>query len=810
MKKIFFILIVILIFISPSFTQETRIALVIGNSEYLYQSKLKNPVRDAILMAQTLESLDFDVILDTNITTEDKFIDAISEFGTKRESYDVGFIFYAGHGMQVDGKNYLLPTEEDFKDDEKRVKQNAIGVEMVMEYLTKQTDQVNVLILDACRNNPIQNTRSVGVGGLAEMQSKGSLIAFSTTAGNVAKDGDGEHSIYCMSLVKNMLIEGIDLGQVFRNVRKEVNELTGQSTVNYDQLTGNAFYLKRASYTDDIILIDSLIEVENYTMALEEAIKILAKDPNNIPALKRKGIIKYRKYKAEYDGSDLKKAIQLDPMDPDLHVNMGRYYGVIKEYESAYAEFDKAIQLDSTYAEAYYWKARVFDEDDLVDSAIYYYSIAINLKPKEMLYYTTRAYFYQKQKLFDKALADYTKAIEIEPKKPFRYCNKGDLYRNHLNQPYNALNQYTTAINMDSSYYFAWSCRARTYGDKLHNYEMAIHDSKYITTHLDTNDVIILNWIGIYYHRLGKEKKAKAYYNKVIQKYNSGLKISEWDITNGVAWAFNNLGVYYQRDNDYLKAAKKYNKAVQIDTEEPARYYWRSWFYFNCSNQLDSALNDAQKAIDLDPENSKWLLSKAKMLELSNRMEEATEIYKKAKKLFPNNKDVQLENARFLGIIGKLKLSQKEFEKIKHLKTIDSRYLNYQTEIQFKNKGFNSVEKLANECIKIFPQDTLSRSYLADLLFQKGNYAASCSHYTYLISMMENNNKYLDYEPNLNQINLSELYIKLGNTFEKMKAPESQCMALKKALSNLDEMYGIYDKKRMEKELEEKIKTLCN
>ena len=124
----------------------------------------------------------------------------------------------------------------------------AIGVESVMKHLTNRSSEVNVLILDACRNNPLKNTRGGGVGGLAEIQAKGSLIAFSTTAGNVAEDGDGDHSIYCMSLAKNMLIEGISLDQLFRNVRKEVLEITGQGTVNYDQLTGEAFYLLRSNY----------------------------------------------------------------------------------------------------------------------------------------------------------------------------------------------------------------------------------------------------------------------------------------------------------------------------------------------------------------------------------------------------------------------------------------------------------------------------------------------------------------------------------------------------------------------------------
>ncbi|MDC1203390.1 tetratricopeptide repeat protein [Crocinitomicaceae bacterium] len=1195
MKKTLYILILLFTNISFVFTQEKRIALVIGNSDYQYQQKLKNPVRDAILMAQTLESLDFDVILDTNITTKRKFVKAISEFGAKRESYDVGFIFYAGHGMQVNGKNYILPTQEEFTS-EAEVKEFAVGAEMVMEYLTKQTNQVNVLILDACRNNPIQKTRSVGVGGLAGMQAKGSLIAFSTTAGNVAKDGDGDHSIYCMSLVKNMLIEGISLDQVFRNVRKEVNELTGQGTVNYDQLTGNAFYLKRATYTDKYLLIDSLINAENYTLGLEITASILNEEPNNLGGLLRKGrlyyfldkdglvtetldlaknlhpkskevyvhraglldtlelqealkeidaalqidsnyVDAYREQASIYynhdkfieavnsmskaieldslnedfyfsrafifkemdsiilAAKDFEKVIGLDPEDLEAYYNLGVIHCENGLNEDALMDFEKVLEIDSTYVNAINYIGVIYKDLGIIDLAIKTYERGIALEQTDPLAaaycYSNRAAIYETQEEFEQALSDYTKAIALDPENPLRYelranfydqlgedeenpalidysraidldkenperwsdraefhyyaghdqdalkdfnklleldstnidaintigliyveqgkidlaiqtyergialektdpiaasyCyrNRGIIYRNQekyqkaiddftktidldpntasryidrancyrdmnenekaledydmaiqvdpkdaenwywrgsflfyfmsdykgairdleksislnpsdiynyiwlgelyyeiedyaksieislkglevdkndisglellyetisdsyydmgnidkaleyidkhlslsprplitewkgeiyehdLNEPYTALNLYTAGINIDSSCYYCWDSRARLYGKKLHNYEMAIKDFKYITTYIDTNDVIELNWIGVYYHRLGEEEKAKEYYNKVIQKYNAGIEFNQNEINGGVAWSFNNLGVYNERDNDYVAAQKFYNKAIEINAQYPDRYYWRGWFYFNCLKKYDLALLDIQQAIDLDPENSKWVLCKANMLEKANRLSQAEDIYDLAKKLFPKDQNVQLERARFLGISGKLKSSEKEFKKLQHHKTLDAEYLNYQIEMYIKNKDFNEAKKLARECLNLYPKDTISRMYLADIYFEEQNFSASCMNYTYLISMMENNDNYLEYEPHLNQINLSELYIKQANTFEKVQDQQSQCEALKKALSNLKNMYGIYNKKELQKELENKIQSLC-
>lgn len=282
-----------------SLSQEKRLALVIGNSNY--SERLPNPVNDALLMKSTLESLDFDVILDTNVSKITDFEAVVREFGDRRADYDVGFIYYAGHGVQIENVNYLLATEEKYisKFD---VEDNALSVQKIMRYLIASSNEVNVIILDACRDNPFEKNwdpkaRSAEGGrGLAKMEPPtGSLIAFSTDAGNTAADGSKANSDYCLSLTKNMLIENLTLDQVFRNVRMDVLQMSDgkQRPIEQSQLTGQAFYLKKSSYTNEIILIDSLIESENYVLGLEKANMILAVDPDNKSALLRKGRINY-------------------------------------------------------------------------------------------------------------------------------------------------------------------------------------------------------------------------------------------------------------------------------------------------------------------------------------------------------------------------------------------------------------------------------------------------------------------------------------------------------------------------------------
>ena len=165
--------------------EEKRLALVIGNANY-DKGPLNNPVNDALLMARTLDSLDFDVILDTNIANRGEFLKTIREFGNKRLDNDVAFVYYAGHGIQVGAENFLLPTKVNFET-EYDVMDNGVSVQNIMRYLTGMTNQVNVLVLDACRDNPFERnwnkTRSLKGGGLAKIPPPtGSLIAFSTDA----------------------------------------------------------------------------------------------------------------------------------------------------------------------------------------------------------------------------------------------------------------------------------------------------------------------------------------------------------------------------------------------------------------------------------------------------------------------------------------------------------------------------------------------------------------------------------------------------------------------------------------------------
>lgn len=306
--------------LNTSFAQtEKRLALVIGNSNY-EKGELKNPVNDALLMASTLESLDFDVILDTNIVDKANFIRTIRQFGDKRSDYDVAIVYYAGHGIQVGSENFLLPTKSNFEN-EYDVIDYGVSVQNIMRYLTGITNQVNILVLDACRDNPFEGnwtkTRSLKGQGLAKIPPPtGSIIAFSTDAGNTAADGKDNNSIYCESLCKNMLLENTSLDQVFRNVRMEVLKKTDgdQRPVESSQLTGSTYYLKTPNIEEIYKKIDNFILNDNLDSALFLTDYLIVNNSKNSLAYTKRGHINFLKENYDAAEANYQKAINIEPL----------------------------------------------------------------------------------------------------------------------------------------------------------------------------------------------------------------------------------------------------------------------------------------------------------------------------------------------------------------------------------------------------------------------------------------------------------------------------------------------------------------
>jgi len=212
-------------FAQAAASRSRRVALVIGNAQYA-QAPLANPENDARLIASTLKALGFEVDDRYNLKGPE-FRRALRDFGRTMEDDDSASVFfYAGHGMQIDRRNYLLPVDLNLRD-EGEVKDEAIDLE---EALLARIDRVRprarIFIIDACRDNPFntRKTRSIKVArGLAETAAPGALIAFSAAPGHVAEDGPpGTNSVYTRNLAQEMRAEGTEVEEMLKNVRVKV------------------------------------------------------------------------------------------------------------------------------------------------------------------------------------------------------------------------------------------------------------------------------------------------------------------------------------------------------------------------------------------------------------------------------------------------------------------------------------------------------------------------------------------------------------------------------------------------------------
>ena len=226
---------------------EHRLALVIGNSNYK-SAPLKNPRNDAHAMAEALRNLNFEVI---EILDGDKktMREALRSFSDKLDEYKgVGLFYYAGHGIQVKGDNYLVPVHHDIKE-EYDVPDEAINVNTVLAYMESSGTRMNIVILDACRDNPFftRSTRSAS-RGLAQIyaQGSGSIIAFATAPGSVAQDGSGENGLYTQELLKAIETPGLEIGMVFRKVLTSVKKLSSGKQIPWtnSSIEGEFYFSK--------------------------------------------------------------------------------------------------------------------------------------------------------------------------------------------------------------------------------------------------------------------------------------------------------------------------------------------------------------------------------------------------------------------------------------------------------------------------------------------------------------------------------------------------------------------------------------
>jgi uncharacterized caspase-like protein len=455
---------------------EQRIALVVGNGAYA-EAPLANPVNDARDMAVTLRQSGFEVLSGENRNRR-QMEDLIREFGQKIRKGGVGMFYFAGHGAQVGGANYLIPVGAVING-EAEVKYEAVDVGFVLAQMEEAQNRLNIVILDACRNNPFSRSFRSSSSGLASIDAPiGTLIAYATSPGRTASDGSGGNGLYTKELLAAMRVPGLKIEDVFKRVRSEVRRQSNNQQIPWEasSIEGDFYFSAHGALpappvsTPAPTLAELLRQAEaslrrrDYDGVISAAQKALAADPDSGVAhrflyqayLYQRAsdrsdkardnalrLLAAPKDAIEYEArgsaflsidrqraiADLSEAIRLDPKYTLAYKNRGQAYFVINGHDQAIADYSAAIRLDPKYAAAYTFRGVVYASKKDYDRAIVDYNDAIRLDPKYTEAYAYRGMAYAYKKEYDRAIADYSAAIRLDPKYAPAYNHRAFAYR---------------------------------------------------------------------------------------------------------------------------------------------------------------------------------------------------------------------------------------------------------------------------------------------------------------------------------------------------------------------------------------------
>ena len=221
-----------------------RIALVIGNAKYL-SSPLRNPINDANDISKALKQSGFEVI-DVRDANLQQMRSAVRNFGDRLINSDGGLVYYSGHGIESKGRNYFIPVDTDIQRDDE-IADQGLDVSLILDKMTTAGKGVNILIVDACRNDPFSRSFRSTSKGLAAMDApRGTIIAYSTSPGKVASDGDpkARNSPYTKHLLAAIQVPNRPIEMVFKEVRRNVQTDTKNDQTPWENtsLSGDFYF----------------------------------------------------------------------------------------------------------------------------------------------------------------------------------------------------------------------------------------------------------------------------------------------------------------------------------------------------------------------------------------------------------------------------------------------------------------------------------------------------------------------------------------------------------------------------------------
>lgn len=454
---------------SDAQARERRLALVLGNGAYQFTSPLLNPVNDATDVSAALRGMGFEVILGTNQTLP-QMRKLMREFGARlKQNGGVGLFYYAGHGIQAGGRNFLIPVDADIAS-EIETEDVALDVNSILRQMDAAGNGFNIVILDACRNNPFARSwnRDVASGGLAQISAPtGTLIAYSTCPDCVASDGGGKNGLYTEVLLSQMRRADVDLLRMFQSVRADVKQRSNGRQVPWESnsTTGDFYFVetgrtKPASGgggTSNPALTGGAPSFET---------------PNNLDAVQYYTISLAYMNKGDLDRAltEVNRAIEISPNLAQAYVLRAGIYHFKNMHDKVIADCGKAIELDLNHEGPYVVRGSTYNVTGKYDLALADFNKALQINPQSGLAYAGRGVSYANKKIYEKALTDLTQGIKLGAVDAQTYYNRGNVYF-YLQDYDHSLEDFGKAIELNPKLGVAYLNRAIVYekkGDMVH------------------------------------------------------------------------------------------------------------------------------------------------------------------------------------------------------------------------------------------------------------------------------------------------------------------------------------------------------
>ena len=488
--------------------------MLIGNSNYKYSGKLDNPINDVRAIKTVLEQLGF-TVLKYEDCSQDTMKRAIDKFGRQLKTKDVGLFFYAGHGVQVDGYNYLLPIDAKLEN-ENDAEYDCIRAPRILAKMESAASRTNIVILDACRANLFQKSwrRGGKRSGLAFMNApSGSLIAYSTAPGKTAFDGRGTNSPYTQAILQYIDVPNITIIQMFQKVRETVMIQSDKKQIPWEStsLRGDFYFRggRGIRFENDSIPTTSINHKSNprlfiNTKPKDSTVRILNIKPRFFQGIE----LNLGHYHIEVSRSGYEtKRMWLSLRDNDTKtLNLQLNKSTIKQISSTPQVKIKTAKIDkeqfSNDAMVYFDRGKEYYKNQQYTKAIQDFTHAIDLNPNFIEAHNYRGFTYLHHQEYIKAIQDFTKAIDLQPIAPKSYFSRGSTY-NRLKQYTEAIRDFTQAIHLDTNYVEAYDSRALTYVT-IGEYTRAIQD---YTKAIDLNPLSAKAYrnLGLVYFQLDRE-----------------------------------------------------------------------------------------------------------------------------------------------------------------------------------------------------------------------------------------------------------------------------------------------------------------